>query len=53
MSFEDEREFEKDMLKKADESKQSTFDSWLVDLEEGEQPEACNIDDPDCENCGS
>lgn len=31
----------------------STWDSWLGDLEEKEQPEACSIDNPDCEACGS
>jgi len=29
------------------------FDDWVSDLEEGEQPKACAIDDPDCEACGS
>lgn len=29
------------------------WDSWIVDLEEQEQPDACSIDDPDCEACGS
>ena len=29
------------------------FAEWTADLEEKEQPEACNINDPDCENCGS
>jgi hypothetical protein len=29
------------------------FDDWLNALEEGEQPKACAIDDPDCEACGS
>jgi len=43
----------KDSIKRADESKQNTFDSWLIDLEDKEQPEACSIDNPDCENCGS
>jgi hypothetical protein len=43
----------KDALKRSEESANDTFDSWIVDLEEGEQPEACSIDDPDCENCGS
>ena len=33
--------------------KQDTFNSWIVDLEEKEQPEACSIDNEDCENCGS
>jgi len=46
-------EFIKDSAKRAEESKKSTFDSWLVDLEDKEQPEACSIDNPDCENCGS
>ena len=46
-------EYIKDSIKKSDESKQNTFDSWVVDLEKKEQPEACNIDDPDCIICGS
>jgi|TARA_R110000796_G_scaffold83590_1_gene182755 hypothetical protein len=46
-------EFIKDSIRKSDESKKDTFDSWIVDLEEAEQPEACSIDNPDCENCGS
>jgi len=29
------------------------FDDWLGGLESKEQPEACSIDDPDCEACGS
>ena len=29
------------------------FDVWLEDLEGQEQPEACLVNDPDCENCGS
>lgn len=29
------------------------FDAWIEDMEDGDQPEACTIDDPDCENCGS
>jgi len=33
--------------------KANSFDSWLEDLEEKEQPEQCSIDNPDCENCGS
>ncbi len=42
-----------DSVKRADESKKDTLDSWIVDLEEKEQPEACSIDDEDCEACGS
>lgn len=30
---------------------EKSFDDWVKDLEEGEQPEACNIDNPDCESC--
>ncbi len=40
-------------LKRADESRDNTFDSWIVDLEDKEQPDACSIDDEDCESCGS
>ncbi len=29
------------------------WESWIVDLEEQEQPDACGIDDEGCENCGS
>lgn len=29
------------------------MDAWLNDLEDREQPKACTIDNPDCENCGS
>jgi len=49
--FDDEHT--KDLSNKAEESKNDTFDSWIVDLEEAEQPNACSIDNPDCENCGS
>jgi len=52
MTTQDE-EYLKDLSKKADESRDNTFDSWLVDLEDKDQPEACSIDNPDCENCGS
>jgi|TARA_R110000796_G_scaffold129197_1_gene244881 hypothetical protein len=46
-------DFIKDSARRADESRQDTLDSWIVDLEEKDQPEACNIDDEDCEACGS
>ena len=29
------------------------WESWIVDLEEQEQPDACGIDNDDCEACGS
>ena len=31
----------------------TTWDAWLEDMSDREQPEACSIDNPDCENCGS
>jgi len=47
------RDEAKKELEKSEESQNDTFESWIIDLEEGEQPDACSIDDPDCENCGS
>tara|TARA_R100001244_G_scaffold116477_1_gene86554 strand:- start:197 stop:337 length:141 start_codon:yes stop_codon:yes gene_type:complete len=35
------------------ETARSTWDSWLTDLEDKDQPESCSIDNPDCEACGS
>jgi len=29
------------------------FNNWIEELEEGEQPEACDVNNPECENCGS
>ena len=43
--------FDDDFIK--DSARKDTLDSWIVDLEEKDQPEACNIDDEDCEACGS
>ena len=31
----------------------SNFDNWISDLEEVKTPNACSIDNPDCEGCGS
>lgn len=40
--------------KTPEEIAEDVFGSWVQDLEEKEQPEACNIDDDDdCEACGS
>jgi hypothetical protein len=34
-------------------NKTTGFDSWLNELEDGDQP-TCNVENPeDCENCGS
>ena len=32
---------------------EEAWDAWLEDMSDREQPEACSIDNPDCENCGS
>ena len=34
-------------------TEEDSFSSWLNDLEEKEQPQACSVDNPDCEACGS
>ena len=39
--------------KKAMQITNGDMDSWLDDLEAKEQPVACSIENPDCENCGS
>jgi len=50
---EDLKDWQKEAIKRAEESKNDTFESWIVDLEETKQPESCSIDDEDCEACGS
>jgi len=42
-----------EQLKKSEESMNDTFDLWVNNLEDQEQPDACSIDDEDCEACGS
>jgi len=44
---------EKELKEKSEQVARDTWDSWIVDLEDKEQPEACGIEDTDCENCGS
>ena len=44
---------EKEVNQAAKDIASNMFDDWLNDLEEKEQPQACSIDNPDCENCGS
>ena len=39
--------------KRNEEIAKETWESWIVDLEDKEQPETCSIDDEDCEACGS
>jgi len=29
------------------------FEAWTKSLEKMEQPKACSVNNPDCENCGS
>jgi len=43
-----------DSVDKLNETNKTTgFDSWLNELEDGDQP-TCNVENPeDCENCGS
>jgi len=54
MSKEKDEAWREMMSRRADESRENTFDSWIVDLTEKEdQPESCGIDDDDCEACGS
>tara|TARA_R110000823_G_scaffold31582_5_gene89728 strand:+ start:208 stop:345 length:138 start_codon:yes stop_codon:yes gene_type:complete len=43
----------KDEKKRNEEIAKETWESWIVDLEEQEQPETCSIDNEDCEACGS
>jgi hypothetical protein len=42
-----------DKKKRNEEIAKETWDSWIGDLEDKEQPETCSIDDEDCEACGS
>ena len=44
---------EKDLDKASEEIARKTWDGWLSELEEKDQPETCSIDNPDCEACGS
>ena len=44
---------DKGKVKSAEEVAEDVFGSWIQDLEDKDQPEACSIDDEDCEACGS
>lgn len=46
-------EITEEQKRKNEEIARTQWDNWIVDLEAGEQPKACNIDDDDCEACGS
>ena len=43
----------KEEKKRNEEIAKETWESWIVDLEDKDQPETCSIDDEDCEACGS
>jgi len=47
------KEWQKEAIRLAEESKGNGFDTWLEGLESKIQPESCNINNEDCENCGS
>lgn len=32
---------------------EDSFNDFVKELEDKEQPEVCSMDDPDCEACGS
>jgi hypothetical protein len=34
-------------------AEESNFDKWLKELEEKETPTACNIENEECDSCGS
>lgn len=53
MSKEKDAAWREMMSRRADESRDDTFDSWIVDLTDKDQPEQCSTDDEDCEACGS
>tara|TARA_R110002020_G_scaffold9539_1_gene37421 strand:- start:377 stop:529 length:153 start_codon:yes stop_codon:yes gene_type:complete len=48
-----ENEGKKELNEKDKEIARNTWDSWLNELEDKEQPDQCSIDNPDCEACGS
>tara|TARA_X000001382_G_C3111485_1_gene160056 strand:- start:286 stop:438 length:153 start_codon:yes stop_codon:yes gene_type:complete len=46
---EQELEENRDLQKQA----RKTWDSWLKEMSDKEQPNVCNLDDEECESCGS
>jgi len=43
----------KQMSKDREKEVDTTWDAWLNDMSDREQPDACSVDNPDCEACGS
>ena len=41
------------LCKACQEKDSNVFDDWLDDLETKEQPDACSIDNEDCDSCGA
>mgnify|MGYP000197384029 CR=1 FL=1 len=47
-------ETEEDKIARANAEKaRLTWDSWIVDMEEKDQPDSCELDNEDCGSCGS
>ena len=44
---------EKSQKDKNQETARKQWDTWIIDLEEQEQPDVCTTDDDECEACGS
>tara|TARA_R110002096_G_scaffold324797_1_gene518793 strand:- start:140 stop:262 length:123 start_codon:yes stop_codon:yes gene_type:complete len=40
-------------MNKEPKEEEQSMDDWMNNLSEKEQPEVCNLDDEDCEACGS
>jgi len=47
------KENEEMSMNSAADTQEESFSSWLTELDEKEQPQACSIDNSDCEACGS
>jgi hypothetical protein len=43
----------REMMKRADESRDNTFDSWIVDSTDLDPKDECCEEQEDCENCES
>jgi len=48
-----DEQYIKDSIKRAEQSKQDIFDSWIIDLDKEEEPESCDTEDSNCIICGS
>jgi hypothetical protein len=52
MSKDKEKEVSDD-VRNYKERLRNAWDDWLNDMSDREQPDACSVDNPDCEACGS